>query len=83
MDIIYMFILAFVCTNIAFVLSIQALRFISAFQSTLAVNMEPIYGIILAVLLLNQYEEMSTPFIAGGLIVLANGKSATLFYQIN
>lgn len=70
MDWIYIFILAFLCTNLAYTLSLRALRYLSAFASNLTVNLEPVYGIVLAWLLLNDQEELSTGFYWGVVVIL-------------
>jgi len=68
----YLLILALVCTTLAYVLALRALQHISAFASNLSINLEPVYGILLAWLLLNENEELDTGFYLGaGIIVLA------------
>jgi len=70
-DWFYLLVLALLCTNLAYTLSLRALRHISAFASTLTINLEPVYGIILACLLLRENEELSPNFYWGGVIILA------------
>lgn len=68
----YLIFLALVCTTLAYVLSLRALRYISAFAANLTVNLEPVYGIILAWLLLNENKDLSLGFYYGaGIIILA------------
>ncbi len=69
-DWLYLAILAFVCTTLAYVLALRALHHISAFASNLTINLEPVYGIILAWLLLNENEELQPGFYWGGLLIL-------------
>lgn len=69
-DWFYLLILAFLCTNLAYTLSLRALRHISAFAANLTINLEPVYGIVLAWLLLNEQEELSPGFYWGVLIIL-------------
>jgi len=71
MDSIYLIILALICTTLPFVLSMKALNKLSAFTSTLIVNLEPVYGIILAALLLNQHKELNPKFYLGVILILA------------
>ncbi len=66
----YLLILALLCTTLAYVLSLRALKHISAFASALTVNLEPVYGIILAWLILKENEELNTTFYIGGAIIL-------------
>lgn len=62
--------LAMACTLLPFVLSLVALRQLSAFQAQLAVNLEPVYAVVLAILLLDEQRELSPPFYFGVLIIL-------------
>ena len=69
-DWLYLLVLALLCTTLAYVLSLRALRYLSAFASNLTVNLEPIYGIILAVVILNENKELTAGFYIGGAIIL-------------
>ena len=69
-DWIYLILLALLCTTLAFVLSLKALQYISAFASNLVINLEPVYGIILAILILNEHNDLSPMFYLGGAIIL-------------
>jgi len=69
-DWIYILLLASICTAYAFTISIDIMRFLSPFTVMLSINLEPVYGIILAVLLLGDKEVMSTNFYIGSLIIL-------------
>jgi drug/metabolite transporter (DMT)-like permease len=62
--------LAMGCTLFPFALSLVALRQISAFSASLAVNLEPIYAIVLAILLLGEQRELATSFYIGVAIIL-------------
>ena len=62
--------LAMACTLLPFALSLVALRQLSAFQSQLAVNLEPVYAIALAVVLLNEQHELTASFYLGVAIIL-------------
>lgn len=70
LDLIYLLVLALLCTTLAFILSLQALKHLSAFNSTLIVNLEPVYGIVLAWLILNENEDLNTGFYLGVLVIL-------------
>ena len=71
MDIVWLLVLALACTLLPFALSLVALRHLSAFSAQLAVNLEPIYAIVLAVLLLNEQRELGGMFYAGVVVILA------------
>ncbi len=69
MDLIYLIVLALLCTTLAFILSLQSLKYLTAFNTTLIVNLEPIYGIIMAVLILKEHEQLSPGFYVGVLLI--------------
>jgi len=71
-DWIYLLILALLCTTLAYYLGLYALKELSAFASNLTINLEPVYGILLAIVILNEDEELSQNFYLGtGIILLA------------
>ncbi len=63
--------LALACTLLPFSLSLVALRHMSAFAQQLAVNLEPVYAIVLAALLLGEQRELTALFYGGVAIILA------------
>ena len=67
----YLLLLAFACTLFPFALSLVALRHMSAFSAQLAVNLEPVYAILLAIVLLSEQQELSLRFYLGVAILLA------------
>ena len=69
-DTIYLFILASICTAYAFIASVHVMRHISPYSVVLAYNLEPVYGIILAVILFPDKEKMQPTFYYGALIIL-------------
>jgi drug/metabolite transporter (DMT)-like permease len=64
-------ILAILCTLIPFAVSLATLRHLSAFTAQLAVNLEPVYAIFIAVLFLGEARDLGAAFFAGVAIVLA------------
>ncbi len=70
-DLGLLFILALLCTTLTWVLALRALKHISAFASTLTVNLEPVYGIFLAWALLGEHKELSSGFYWGVLLIMA------------
>ncbi len=69
-DILYLSILALVCTVYAYSASIDLMKKISAFTVNLSVNLEPVYGIILAIIIFGDREKMQSGFYAGAAIIL-------------
>ncbi|MFT3807578.1 DMT family transporter [Arenimonas sp.] len=62
--------LAWFCTLLPFSLSLVALRHVSAFSVQLALNLEPVYAIAIAIALLREQHELSPPFYAGVALIL-------------
>jgi drug/metabolite transporter (DMT)-like permease len=63
--------LALACTLLPFALSLVALRHLSAYSAQLAVNLEPVYAILLAIVLLGEQRELTAAFYLGVAIILA------------
>jgi drug/metabolite transporter (DMT)-like permease len=70
-DWFYLLILASVCTAYAFIASTKIMKVISPYTVMLTINLEPIYGIVLAVLIFKEKESMSFQFYIGALVILA------------
>jgi drug/metabolite transporter (DMT)-like permease len=66
----FLLVLALACTLFPFALSLVALRHISAFAAQLAVNLEPVYAIVLAALLLGEQRDLTPMFYLGVAIIL-------------
>ncbi|KAF1702269.1 DMT family transporter [Pseudoxanthomonas suwonensis] len=62
--------LALACTLLPFALALMALRQLSAYAVQLITNLEPVYAIVLAALLLGEQRELSGQFYLGVAIVL-------------
>ncbi|HWJ06942.1 MAG TPA: DMT family transporter [Steroidobacteraceae bacterium] len=71
-DGVLLLILALVCTLFPFALSLVALRNLSAFSAQLAVSLEPVYAVFLAVLLLGEQRELGLQFYLGLAIILGS-----------
>ena len=71
MDFLFLVILALLCTTFAYVLNLKALKYISAFTANLTINLEPVYGIILAWIIFREDQEMNSSFYIGAAIILA------------
>lgn len=77
-DLIYLIILGLLCTSYAFSALVEIMKYLSAYNVVLAVNMEPIYGIILAFLIFGETEKMSGGFYIGAIIII----SSVILYPI-
>ncbi len=82
MDFVYLLILAIVCTVYAYSASIDLMKKISAFSVNLTVNLEPVYGIILAVIIFGEREKMNPGFYIGATIILISVLAHPLLNRI-
>lgn len=64
-DWIWLIIMALCCTVWAQTLALNALKKLSSFTITLTVNMEPVYGILLAILVFREDKDLNWGFFAG------------------
>lgn len=69
-DWIYLFVLASICTAFAFIGSVKVLKYISPYTVVLSYNLEPVYGITLALLMFPETETMAADFYYGAALVL-------------
>ncbi|MDB5246438.1 MAG: EamA/RhaT family transporter [Segetibacter sp.] len=71
-DLLWLLLMSWVCTILAMDLSLQALQKVSAFTQNLTLNLEPVYGIILAFVVYKENKYLSQWFYLGfSLILLA------------
>ena len=69
-DWLWMLVLSGICTVYAFSASVELMKRVSVFTINLTINLEPVYGILLAVLVFGEKEKMTTQFYVGTLIIL-------------
>ena len=69
-DFLFLMLLGTVCTAYAITFSIEVMKQLNPFTIMLIINMEPIYGILLALLIFGESELMSSGFYIGLLIIL-------------
>jgi drug/metabolite transporter (DMT)-like permease len=69
-DAVLLLVLATVCTLLPFALSLRALRHMSAYRAQLLVNLEPVYSIVLAILLLHEQRELGRRFYVGVAVIV-------------
>lgn len=85
-DWIYLGILSSICTAYAFIASVAILKHLSPFTVMLTINLEPVYGILFAVIIFGEKEMMDSMFYVGALIILctviANGLLKYKKYKI-
>lgn len=70
MDWLWLLVLALACTTLAFTLTMFSLKDISAFSAALAINLEPVYAIIMAYFFFREDKELNSGFYLGALIIV-------------
>lgn len=71
-DWMWLLVLAWFCSVLAFQFSVNALKKLTAFTVNLSFNLEPVYGILLAFIIYRENKELGWSFFVGlGMIVLA------------
>jgi drug/metabolite transporter (DMT)-like permease len=69
-DWVYLLILSSVCTAYAFIASVKLMKHLTPFTVMLTINLEPVYAILLALLIFGDKEKMKPEFYYGAFIVL-------------
>ena len=70
-DILYLVILGVICTSFAFVVSVEVMKFLSPYNVIMAVNLEPVYSILLALVLFGESENMNFSFYLGAVLIIS------------
>ena len=70
LDWLYLLILSSFCTAYAFITSVKVMKYLSPYTVILTLNLEPIYAIILALIIFGEKEKMNIEFYFGAFIVL-------------
>lgn len=71
-DWIWLIILSLCCTVWAQSLALNALKYISSFTATLTVNLEPLYGILLAFIFFNENKDLHYGFYIGMILIIVS-----------
>ena len=69
-DLLWLLVLGSVCTAYAFLASVKVMKYLTPYTVMLTINLEPIYGIVLGILVFSESEKMSSEFYIGASIIL-------------
>lgn len=69
-DLVWLLLMSWICTILAMNLSLQALQKVSAFTQNLTLNLEPVYGILLAFIVYKENRYLSQWFYVGFTLIL-------------
>lgn len=79
MNLFYIAVLAGVCSVYAYTVATELMKRVSVFMIQLTLNLEPIYGIIMAVIIFGQQEKMNANFYIGTTVILGAVATYPLF----
>jgi len=71
-DIVYLLVLGTICTAFAFAVQVDIMQHLSAFIVALTINLEPVYGIVMAYFIFGETEHMTGGFYIGTAIILVS-----------
>lgn len=69
-DLLWLLFLGLVCTSFAFIVAINLVKKLGAYTVSLTINLEPIYTMILAVVLLNEHKVLSIEFYVSAFLIV-------------
>jgi drug/metabolite transporter (DMT)-like permease len=70
-DLFGLFVLSSICTVYTWRLAMEALRQVSGFTMNLTLNLEPVYGVIMAFIFFNEHKQLGPFFYVGFLLIFA------------
>ena len=79
-DFIYLLVLGTICTAYAFAVQVDIMKHLSAFIVALTINLEPVYGILMAWFLFGESEQMTGGFYLGTTIILTSVLGFPLYH---
>ena len=69
-DFVYLFLLGTICTAAVFVWMVEIMKYISPYSLIMAINLEPIYSIVFALIIFSESEHMNLSFYIGASVII-------------
>ena len=69
-DFVFLFLLGTICTAAVFVWMVEIMKYISPYSLIMAINLEPIYSIVLALIIFSESEHMNLSFYIGASVII-------------
>ena len=69
-DLAWLLFLGIVCTSFAFLVMIEIVKRLGAFTASLSINLEPVYTILLAIVILNEHKLLNMNFYIGSIVII-------------
>jgi len=79
-DLVYLLALGIICTAFAFAVQVDIMKHLSAYVVALTINLEPVYGILMAYFLFGETERMTRGFYFGTTIILISVLGFPLYH---
>lgn len=70
-DWFWLLFLGIICTSFAFLLTVELVKILGAFTVSLSINLEPVYAIILGIVILHEDQKLGTSFYFGAVLIVA------------
>lgn len=70
LDFTWLLFLGIVCTSFAFLVTIELVKYLGVFTVSLSINLEPVYAIVLGIIILHENEELNASFYVGSVIIV-------------
>ncbi|MGV3632140.1 MAG: DMT family transporter [Bacteroidota bacterium] len=69
-DFLWLLFLGILCTSVAFLLTIDIIKKLGTFTVSLSINLEPVYTMLLAIVILHEHELLGVQFYIGSSIII-------------
>ena len=69
-DLLWLLFLGIACTSIAFLVTIEIVKILGTFTVSLSINLEPVYTMILAVVILSEHHLLNSRFYIGSFVIV-------------
>lgn len=70
-DFVWLLFLGVVCTSFAFLVIVDLVKDLGVFTVSLSINLEPVYAIVLGIIILHENEELNTSFYLGSVLIVS------------
>ena len=69
-DLLWLLFLGVACTSIAFLVTIEIVKILGTFTVSLSINLEPVYTMVLAVVILSEHQLLNSRFYIGSFVIV-------------
>ena len=69
-DLLWLLFLGVACTSVAFLVTIEIVKILGTFTVSLSINLEPVYTMILAVVILSEHQLLNSRFYIGSFVIV-------------